>query len=64
MSFVHSKPYDLELLIKRFIRSNLIGLKPRDVDYKVAYIRKQMECVKKWSASKAGEEFYKRYRLG
>jgi hypothetical protein len=61
---VQSKPDDLELLIKRFIRSKLRGLKPRDVDYTVAHIRQQMDCIKKWNASKVGEEFYRRYRLG
>lgn len=64
MSIVQSKPDDLELLIKRFIRSKLRGLKPRDVDYTVSHIRQQIDCVKKWNASKVGEEFYRRYRLG
>ena len=64
MSIAQSKPDDLELLIKRFIRSKLSGLKPRDVDYTVAHIRQQMDCIKKWNASKVGEEFYRRYRLG
>jgi hypothetical protein len=43
---------------------SLRGLKPRDVNYAVAYVSQQLDCVKKWNASKVGEEFYKRYRLG
>ena len=62
MSIVQSKPDDLELLIKRFIRSKLGGLKPRDFDYTVSHISQQMDFIKKWNASKVGEEFYRRYR--
>lgn len=56
--------FDLELLVKRFIRRKLSPLKPRDVEFTVEFLKKELLCLKKWISNKIANDFYKRYRLG
>ena len=55
---------DFELVVKRFIRRTLSGLKPRDIDYAVEFLKKELVCIKKWISNRIANDFHKRYKLG